>query len=511
MPSAAPNAAPAPPIFDRSLPVLASSFQDSVTLYFDRAAALTNISPERLEALRHVNSLLKLNLPLRLDNGELITIKAWRAQHCHHRLPCKGGIRLSMGVHQDEVEALASLMTWKCALVDVPFAGAKGGIMIDPKRFSDAELQRLVRKYAVELFRKGFLGPGIDVPAPDMGSGPREMNWIYDAFVEHGQGSILQPSALACVTGKPLTNGGIRGRNEATGLGVFYVARHLLDPRYRQLLDHVGVSPGLDDKTVAIQGFGNVGMHTAESFAKFSRARVVAVSDKGGTVFNPNGLDIPALIRYRKEHWETSLVGFPGAQSTDPDPAAALYANVDILVPAAMEAVITSQNASAIKAKVVLEAANGPITPDGEAALEGRPVTMMLSAPHPMPTNVIVVPDILANAGGVTVSYFEWLKNLSRVRFGRLNRRYEERSKESLVNLIRYSTQTEVPSDLYSSIVAGPSERDLVYSGLDETMGTALHQTIEGALEHKVNLRTAAFLISLQKVYVGHAELGKFF
>ncbi|CAM6047681.1 unnamed protein product [Sphagnum compactum] len=375
------------------------SFLESVDIYFDKAASLASTTPDILTQIKACNNILKVQFPLKCANGTVELIEAYRAQHSHHRLPVKGGIRMAPNVDADETMALAALMTFKCAVVDVPFGGAKGGIKIDPTKYSTNEKEAIIRRYTSELVKKNFIGPSIDVPAPDYGTGPQEMAWIKDTF-EHLQPNDINGSA--CVTGKPLEEGGIMGRQEATGLGVFFCLREFLNDK---------ASLG---KLVIVQGFGNVGRHTIDSIHG-AGGKIIAIAEANGGLVDESmeGLDIPALKAYHKK--KGTITGFPGA-TTVKNSSGILELPCDVLIPAALESQIHSGNAANIKAKVVAEAANGPVTPLAETILEAN--------------NVVILPDLLLNAGGVTVSYFEWLKNLNHIHFGRMSRRMEERGKK---------------------------------------------------------------------------------
>ena len=342
------------------------------------------------------NSVYAIQFPIR-RNGGYEVISAWRAQHSHHRVPVKGGIRYAPTVDEDEIKALAALMTYKCAIVDVPFGGAKGGVRIDTKKYTVTELEQITRRYTAELIKKNFIGAGIDVPAPDYGTGPREMAWIYDTYSAFYPGAI---DAMACVTGKPVTQGGVRGRVEATGRGVFFGLREVCDQA--DDMKTLGLSRGLEGKRVIVQGLGNVGYHTAK-FCQEAGCLIVGLSEREGGIYRAEGLDVDAVVQFQKE--TRSIVNFPGARNIAPTNLT-LEADCDILIPAALEGQLTGQNAPKIRAKIVAEAANGPTTAEAEKILLDR--------------GVLIVPDIYLNAGGVTVSYFEWIKNLSHVRFGRV-------------------------------------------------------------------------------------------
>ena len=469
---------------------IAPSFLDQVHLSFDRAAALTDHDPRLLDQIKTCNSVYYFTFPLIRDDGSLETIDAWRAEHSHHKLPTKGGIRYSTHVNEDEVIALASLMTFKCAIVDVPFGGAKGGIRIDPSAHSPRELERITRRYTFELKKKNFIGPGIDVPAPDYGTGAREMSWIVDTYNSLSAGEL---NSLACVTGKPVAQGGIRGRTEATGRGVFYGVRGACD--VKEDMQTLGLEPGLPGKRFIVQGLGNVGYHAAK-FMQEGGAVLVAVAEYEGAIHDPEGLDVETVVQHRSE--TGSILDYPGATNIEPS-AAALELDCEILVPAALENQITADNAARIQAKIIAEGANGPTTFEADRVLAER--------------GVMVLPDTFMNAGGVTVSYFEWIKNLSHVRFGRLERRFDEQVRRGFVDAFQRKTGQNVFSEEELSVMArGADERDLVNSGLEETMITAYEEirNVRLRLAAQADLRTAAFVSSIDKIAHCYKDLGIF-
>ncbi|MBE0618812.1 MAG: Glu/Leu/Phe/Val dehydrogenase, partial [Proteobacteria bacterium] len=425
--------------------------------------------------------------PIRRDDGSFEVVSAWRVEHSHHKLPTKGGIRYSMAVNQDEVMALAALMTFKCAIVDVPHGGAKGGVRISRPRYSEAELERITRRYAYELVRKEFIGPGVDVPAPDFGTGSREMAWIADTYQALATDKLY---AMACVTGKPVGQGGIRGRTEATGRGVYFGVREAC--AVAEDMRALGLTPGLEGKTVVVQGLGNVGYHAAK-FLQEGGAVLVGLAEYEGAVHSPQGLDLERVVTHRRE--TGSILGFPGAESLQPS-AAALELPCDILVPAALENQITKENAPRIRAKIVAEGANGPTTTEAEALLRAR--------------GVLILPDVYLNAGGVTVSYFEWLKNLSHVRFGRMEKRFDEDIHKGLVRALEQMTGKEFSPKEAAHLAAGPGEEALVNSGLEETMVSA-YQEIRRTMDRlhgQADLRTAAFVGAIDKIAVAYEALG---
>jgi glutamate dehydrogenase (NAD(P)+) len=465
----------------------APSFFETVNLYFERAAGFTDYPRGLLDQIKACNSVYAFQFPVRTRRGYEV-IFGWRAQHSHHKLPVKGGIRYAAEVNEDEVKALAALMTYKCAIVDVPFGGAKGGVKIDAKHYNAEEMERITRRYTAELIKKNFIGPGLDVPAPDYGTSSREMAWIADTYSAFHPGQI---DALACVTGKPVSQGGIRGRAEATGRGVYFGLREACADT--DDMKRLGLSPGLEGKRVVVQGFGNVGYHTAR-FCQEGGALVVAVAERDGAIYRENGLDVEAVQRHLR--WTNSIRGFPSARELPT--AEALELDCDVLIPAALEGQITADNAPKIRARVLAEGANGPTTFDAERILLER--------------GVLIIPDIYLNAGGVTVSYFEWVKNLSHVRFGRVAKRFEEGASERMLTAIEKATGHDFPTDERRRIARGADEIDLVNSGLEETMIGAYRQLRD--LMHQdprvTDLRTAAFLSALRKVATSYLELGIF-
>jgi glutamate dehydrogenase (NAD(P)+) len=465
------------------------SFYEIVLTFFDQAARHLHYPPGLLDQIKYCNAVYEFKFPLKHDDGSIEIIHAYRAEHSHHRMPTKGGIRYSEMADADEVQALAALMTYKCALVDAPFGGAKGGVKIEPRKYTVDKLERITRRYTAELVKKNFIGPGVDVPAPDYGTGSREMAWILDTYTQLNPGQL---DAAACVTGKPITQGGIRGRVEATGLGVFYGIRTAMS--HKEDMRRLGLSPGVEGKRVIVQGLGNVGYHTAKVFQE-AGATIVGLAEYDGALYRPQGLDVDVVQRHREE--TGSIRGLPGAQ-TLADSAQALECECDVLIPAALERTITEQNAPRIKAKILAEAANGPTTVGAERILRQR--------------GVLTVPDVYLNAGGVTVSYFEWLKNLSHVRFGRLSRRFEEASSQAMLEAVESLTGKRVSAKQRKLIVHGADELDLVRSGLEDTMINAyeaMRETMR-ATRGVADLRTAAFVIAINKIAISYLELGIF-
>ena len=465
------------------------SFFDQVTRYFDDAAKHTTYPEGLLSQIRACNSIYRFDFPLLRAGGVIEVIHGWRVEHSHHKLPTKGGIRYAPDVHEEEVMALAALMTYKCAIVDVPYGGAKGGIKIDPRQYSVDELERITRRYTHELVKKNFIGPGIDVPAPDYGTGEREMAWIVDTYAALHPGDL---DAIGCVTGKPIAQGGVNGRREATGRGLFFAIREACS--HAEDMKALGLSTGLEGKRVVVQGLGNVGYHAAK-FCREAGAILIAIAEREGAIMNPKGLHEEEVFQHRKGG--ASILTFPGATAL-PGTAAALELDCDILIPAALENQFTAENAPRVQAKIILEGANGPTTPDADPIFRQK--------------GVMVIPDIYANAGGVTVSYFEWLKNLSHVRFGRMSKRHEEANERQMIKAIETATGTTFTEAQRTALVKGPDELDLVNSGLEETMITAYNGLRETRKQHPEvpDLRTAAFLTAIHKVARSYMDLGIF-
>ena len=464
------------------------SFFQSVERSFDKAAIFTDWDPGILEQIKACNSVYQMRFPVKID-GKVEVIEAYRVQHSHHKTPCKGGIRFSLAVNQDEVMALAALMTYKCAIVNVPFGGAKGGIKIDPKKYSDYDLEKITRRYTAELIKKRFIGPGTDVPAPDYGTGAKEMAWILDTYVAMHPGEI---DAAGCVTGKPVSQGGVRGRTEATGLGVFYGIREVCN--MKPVMDKLGMDVGVEGKRICVQGLGNVGYHSALFFQQ-AGAKIVGIAEYEGAIWSEDGLDVDAVVAHRKKNG--SILHFKGASNFEKS-SDALEMECDILIPAALENVINGENAPRIKAKLIGEAANGPLTPDADEILALK--------------GIVVVPDMYLNAGGVTVSYFEWLKNLSHVRYGRMEKRFTENLNEHILGQMEELTGKNVSDKEREFIMHGADEVDLVRSGLEETMITATREIMDiwNSNPNIPDMRTAAYVCAINKVGTSYAELGIF-
>lgn len=463
------------------------SFLECVDAMYDKAVATVDLPPGLATTMKVCNNIYEVRFPVGFRGGYRI-FTGWRAVHSEHRLPVKGGIRYAPEVNQNEVEALASLMTFKCSLVDVPFGGSKGGLRVDPRKYGPDELERITRRFARELIKKDYIHPSLNVPAPDMGTGAREMAWIADTY------RTLKPediNGIACVTGKPVSQGGIPGREEATGRGVQFGLREMF--RHPRDVKRTGLSPGLEGKTAIIQGLGNVGYHAARNLSAEDGVKFVGVIEHDGAIMNENGIDIEGL----KAHITAKggVKGFRGGTYTS-NGAAVIEKKCDILIPAAMESQITMKNMRRIKAPLIAEAANGPVTFD--------------AAEYLTKNGVVIIPDMYLNAGGVTVSYFEWIKNLAHIRFGRLENRRDEFRGQRITEMVESMTGKKAPEHLVRHVSAGTEEIDLVRSGLDDSMRRAYQQMrdVLNSRRKVKDLRTAAFVVAIEKIAQAYHWMG---
>jgi glutamate dehydrogenase (NAD(P)+) len=446
---------------------------------YDRAVALMDLPPGVVELLRGCHSIYQVRFPVKI-RGRRRVFQGWRATHSEHMLPAKGGIRFAPEVNQDEVEALATLMTWKCALVDVPFGGAKGGLCIDPNAYDRDEMEAITRRFAIELEKKGLISPALNVPAPDMGTGPREMAWMADTYRTLNPDDI---DALACITGKPPEMGGVRGRTEATGRGVQYGVREYF--RHADDVKAAGLEGGLEGKTMIVQGLGNVGYHAAKFFEEEDGVKIVGIVERDGAIVDEAGLSVERVFEHVREHG--GVKGFPGVEYVE-DGAKVLEYDCDILLPAALEGQLTHKNAARIKAKLIVEAANGPTTADADDILRAA--------------GKVIIPDMYINAGGVTVSYFEWTKNLAHMRFGRMGRRLLQMRSETALDALENVLDQKVSEEFARAMRVDADELNLVRSGLDDTMRVA-YQNIREVWHSKDavdDLRTAAYIFSIGRV-----------
>jgi len=464
------------------------SFLQSVNRMVDDSLKKLKIKRGLGEQIKATNSVLKVQFSVKMDSGNYRLFTGWRSVHSDHRLPVKGGIRYSIHTNQDEVEALAALMTYKCAIVNVPYGGSKGGLVINPREHSEDEMERITRRFARALISKGYLSPSENVPAPDMGTGEREMAWIADTY------RIMHPEDInhfACVTGKPVTNGGIRGRVEATGRGVQYVIREFF--RHAYDVKRVGFEGGLAGKRIIVQGLGNVGYHAAKFLQEEDDAKIIGIIEWDGAIIDENGIDVEDLRKHIGEF--RGVKEYPKGTYVE-DGRSCLTNDCDILIPAALEGQITIDNAKDIQAKLIVEAANGPVTYHADEILRQK--------------GVAILPDAFVNAGGVTVSYFEWVKNLSHIRFGRMQQRLDEYRGDRIVQALEEMTGKAVPPHLKVDIVKGADELSLVRSGLDDTMRLA-YQEISEVIRQRDDVhdyRTAAYMVALQKIITTYIEMG---
>ncbi|MCH2066367.1 Glu/Leu/Phe/Val family dehydrogenase [Shimia sp.] len=468
------------------------SFRESVDLMFNRAVALMDLPPGLEEKIRVCNATYTVRFGVRL-RGQIQTFTGYRSVHSEHMEPVKGGIRFAPSVNQNEVEALAALMTYKCALVEAPFGGSKGGLCIDPRKYDEHELERITRRFAYELAKRDLIHPSQNVPAPDMGTGEREMAWIADQYARMNTTDI---NARACVTGKPLNSGGISGRVEATGRGVQYALQEFF--RDARDVEKAGLDGTLDGKRVIVQGLGNVGYHAAKFLSDEDGCKVVGIIERDGALFNEDGIDVDAVQQWLAKHGGVS--GYPDATYTR-EGGKILEEACDILIPAALEGVINMENAARIQAPLIIEAANGPVTAGADEILRKK--------------GTVIIPDMYANAGGVTVSYFEWVKNLSHIRFGRMQRRQEESRHQLVVDELEkisaaLGTQYSLTDSFKQKYLRGAGELELVRSGLDDTMRIA-YQSMRDVWHDRADvedLRTAAYLVSIDKVASSYRAKG---
>ena len=461
-------------------------FLNSTNKLFDQALSYTEISPDLATRIRVSNSTYTINFGVKLRD-KIHTFTGWRSVHSEHFEPAKGGIRYDINASQEEVEALAALMTYKCAIIEVPYGGSKGALKINPKDWSKAEIEKVTRRFAQELIKRDLIHPAQNVPAPDVGTGAEEMAWIADEYRRIHPTDI---NALACVTGKPTQKGGLVGRSEATGRGVQYIIREFF--RHEEDYLKAGFKGGLKDKKVVLQGLGNVGYHAAKFLQEEDGCRIVCVMEHNGAILNPDGLNIEKIKSHQSEHGS-----FDGCSEGkfEANTSEFLTMKCDILIPAAKENVIDKTIAQDIKAKLIVEAANGPITFEADGLLNER--------------NVTIIPDIMANAGGVAVSYFEWIRNLRHIRFGRLEKRRNAFQFDTLISAIETMTGKEMPEKFKEQFIEGANEIDLVRSGLDDMMREAFQKVRQSMIENDIpNLRTAAYKVALDRIATSYDSIG---
>ena len=462
------------------------TFKENVDAFVTLTSKIIRIPKDIIEYIKLSHSVIQVTVGVKIKNT-ICNFIGWRAVHSEHRLPSKGGIRFSSDVSQDDTEALAALMTYKCAVVNVPFGGSKGSLKINPNNYSEKELRLITKNYATKLAKKGFLNPALNVPAPDIGTSEKEMVWIMDAYKNLFPEDI---NYLACVTGKPVEHGGISGRDGATGRGAEEAIREYF--RQPKLLKKTKLKEKLKDNSIIIQGFGKVGKTLALDLYNRDQGKIIAIGDASGYLINQYGIDINKLSKHYLKN--KKIDQFKGAKFIK-KAQDVLLLNCDILIPAATESVITLNNVNKIKAKLIIEAANGPITYRADQILNKR--------------GVHILPDIFVNAGGVVVSYYEWVKNISHIRFGRLQRRFDEQKMRDVIAAISKTTNKSISSSLYKKITAGATEKDLAYSGLEDTMREAFQEILEEKNKNKkLNFRTAAYAIALKKLRKFHDTVG---
>ena len=473
-------------IFLRGYILVNQDFLNSTNKLFDQALSYTEISPDLAKRIKVSNSTYTINFGVKLRD-KIHTFTGWRSVHSEHFEPAKGGIRYDINASQEEVEALAALMTYKCAIIEVPYGGSKGALKINPKDWTKSEIEKITRRFAQELIKRDLIHPAQNVPAPDVGTGAEEMAWIADEYRRIYPTDI---NALACVTGKPIQKGGLVGRSEATGRGVQYIIREFF--RHEEDYLKAGFKGGLKDKKVVVQGLGNVGYHAAKFLQEEDGCRIVCVMEHNGAILNPDGLNVKKIKQYQSEHGS-----FEGCSEGkfETNTSECLTMKCDILIPAAKENVIDKTNAEGIQAKLIVEAANGPITFEADGLLNDR--------------NITIIPDIMANAGGVAVSYFEWIRNLRHIRFGRLEKRRNAFQFDTLISAIETMTGKEMPEKFKEQFIEGANEIDLVRSGLDDMMREAYQKIRESMIENDIpNLRTAAYKVALDRIAVSYDSIG---
>ena len=463
-----------------------TTFKESVDLMYDRAVKTLNLPIGLAEQIRTCNAVYQVRFGVKLK-GEYKIFVGWRAVHSEHILPVKGGIRFAEIANQEEVEALAALMTYKCAIVNVPFGGSKGALKINPNDYDEEDLEKITRRFAHELIKKDLVNPNLNVPAPDMGTGEREMAWISDTFQNLYPNQI---NGMGCVTGKPVHNGGIRGRTEATGRGVQFGIREFF--RHPEDLKLAQIEGGLDSKKIIVQGLGNVGWHAAKFLSEEDGAKIIGIIERDGAIYSEKGLDVNDVLNYIKENG--GVKNFPNSSFTESGQEL-LEKECDILIPAAIEGVINSSNAARIKAPLIAEAANGPVTFEADSILRKK--------------GIMILPDAFLNAGGVTVSYFEWIKNLARIRFGRLERRHEEMKGKLIVETLETMLNAKVPNDLKNKLIEGADELDLVRSGLDDSMRDAYKNIRETyySMNNVDDFRTASYVVAIKTIAKGYESM----
>ena len=461
------------------------NFLEDTNRFVERALKYSDISPGLAKKIVVCNSTYTVRFGVRL-RGEIHTFEGWRSVHSEHMEPAKGGIRYDLATNADEVEALAALMTYKSAIINVPFGGSKGGLKINPKDWTKNEIEKITRRFAQELIKRGLISPSQNVPAPDIGTSSLEMAWIADEYRKINPTDI---NAVACVTGKPINKNGLIGREEATGRGIQFIVREFF--RNEDIYSKLKLDNNLNTKTMIVQGIGNVGYHLAKFLTTEDKVKLVGIAEYNGGIISKDGIDIEKAKKFFDK--KGTLNGFPNSKYIK-DGSLILNKECDILIPAAREGVISKSNANLIRAKLIVEAANGPITYKADSILRRK--------------NIFIIPDVLANAGGVAVSYFEWVKNIRHIRFGRLEKRKNILQFNQLIEAIESMTGKEMNKKYKHDFHEGINEIDLVRSGLDDMMRDGFQQVKDVAINNKLDFRTAAFKLAIDKIAMTYDYIG---
>ena len=455
--------------------------------YVNKALKYSELSDDLANKIITCNSTYTVRFGVRL-RGKIFTFEGWRSVHSEHMEPTKGGIRFDMDTHAEEVEALAALMSYKCAIINVPYGGSKGGLKIDPSQWESRELEKITRRFAQELIKRDLISPSMNVPAPDIGTSSKEMAWIADEYRKIHPADI---NGSACVTGKPPSKNGLVGREEATGRGVQYIVREFF--RNPDLLKLVKLDNDLSTKSFILQGFGNVGYHLSKFLTEDDGVKLIGISEFNGGIYNEDGINVEHAKKYFTKH--NTFENYPKATFIK-DSSLLLKRKCDILIPAARENVITEKNAEDISANLIIEAANGPISYKGNQILNRK--------------KIFVIPDILANGGGVAVSYFEWVKNLRHIRFGRLEKRRNQIQLNNLIEAIESMTGKTMPAKYKTNFHDGIEEIDLIRSGLDDMMIDGFQSVKKEFIETDkiTDFRTAAFKAAIEKIALSYDFIG---
>ena len=459
-------------------------FIKSVSKMFDNAIKALDVEKGLANQIKSCNSTHTIRFGVKLSDG-IKVFTGWRAVHSEHLEPVKGGIRYSPAVSATEVEAMAMLMTFKNAVIDVPFGGSKGGLKINPSKYSEEDLEKITRRFTEELVKRGLISPSLNVPAPDMGTGKKEMAWIADEYKRLNPHDI---NAYACVTGKPENMGGVDGRTEATGRGLFYALNSFFNS---QDIKKTKITGKLSSQKIILEGLGKVGYFAARALRDHG-CTIIGVIEKDQSFFNSKGLDIDAIKNWLIESGDPKNYSNQAELKTKEE---VFSENCDIYIPAATEGTITDENYNLLNAKIICEGANGPITSKADQQLTKK--------------GILIIPDLYANAGGVAVSYFEWVRNLQHMRFGRMEKRRKEYENASLISVIESSTGAKISSQTKNLLNQGPSEIDLVRSGLEDMMTEAYENMSEIWNQNNYDsLRTTAFIYSIKKLIKSYKNIG---